>query len=473
MGNGLMHSLAANLNGTSSHSVSGGASTISPQIDSICSIFSAQPEVRSLFLTFLREGNWIPSLVESASQQPTKPEGFTNPEYILPSGSKLAVLDEHVNLYRSRSNSRSRANSCQRVGTTTRSVSISCSLSVSSMHSTSSHNDTKEKSPMKAKPAAYQEKEQDVRSYMSVDKVLLLVIAAVIPLFLRSEEYLHRQQKPHNGDTASEQLPIEKDCQSTTEVLSTSGTVAPPVAAVATVGTVAPPLKPFVGNRSRASSTGEHSTTSPRVNETESLNDLLALTRTAPELVDTIVPSMASSRWLEDLYQYLDNFPYAISVAALPRTDDKAAPAPFDPQQLEITFVNKAFEDLARVSRGTVVRKPFVSTLFSSSVSEPVQIDRLVKTLREAVPCKLGITTAMGDRAPTAKPHAHHGNEPSSFFNLLSVKPVVAPVDRRSCPTDVQYVVAVHYNLAGHEEVFSDDLMAVDSVLVLLSALLA
>eukprot|EP01033_Poteriospumella_lacustris_P009878 gene9878-7076_t len=470
MGNGLMHSLATNLGGASAHSVSGGASTISPQIDSICSIFSAQPEVRSLFLAFLRKGDWIPSLVETVSQQPTQPQGFTNPEYILPSGSKLAVLDEHVNLYRSRSNSRSRTNSCQRVGTTTRSVSISCSLSVSSMHSTSSHNDTKEKSQSKAKTAAYQEKEQDVRSYMSVDKVLLLVIAAVIPVFLRSKEYAHWQQKPQDSGLATEVSPIETDCQSSTDAVSTSGSVAPPVT---TAAAVAPPSKPFVGSRSRASSAGEHAATSPRVNETESLNDLLALTRTAPELVDTIVPSMASSQWLEDLFQYLDNFPYAISVAALPRTDDKAAAVPFDPQQLEITFVNKAFEDLARVSRGAVVRKPFVSTLFSSSVTEPAQVDRLVKAVREAVPCKLGITTAMGDRAPTAKPHAHHSNAPSSFFNLLSVKPVVAPADRRSSPTDVQYVVAVHYNLAGHEEVFSDDLMAVDSVLVLLSALLA
>lgn len=445
-----MHSLATNLGGASANSVSGGASTISPQIDSICSIFSAQPEVRSLFLTFLRKGDWIPSLVESASQQPTKPQGFTNPEYILPSGSKLAVLDEHVNLYRSRPNSRSCTNSCQRVGTTSRSVSISCSLSVSSMHSTSSHNDTKEKSQSKTKIAAYQEKEQDVRSYMSVDKVLLLVIAAVIPLFLRSKEYAHWQLKPQDGGLATEVSPIETDCQLSTDAVSTSGSVAPP-----------------------GSSAGEHAATSPRVNETESLNDLLALTRTAPELVDTIVPSMASSQWLEDLFQYLDNFPYAISVAALPRTDEKATAVPFDPLQLEITFVNKAFEDLARVSRGAVVRKPFVSTLFSSSVTEPAQVDRLVKAVREAVPCKLGITTAMGDRAPTAKPHAHHSNEPSSFFNLLSVKPVVAPANRRSSPTDVQYVVAVHYNLAGHEEVFSDDLMAVDSVLVLLSALLA
>jgi hypothetical protein len=338
------------------------------------------------------------------------------------------------------------------------------------MHSTSSHNDTKEKSQSKAKTAAYQEKEQDVRSYMSVDKVLLLVIAAVIPLFLRSKEYAHWQQKPQDSGLATEVSPIETDCQSNTDAVSTSGSVAPPVT---TAAAVAPPSKPFVGSRSRASSAGEHAATSPRVNETESLNDLLALTRTAPELVDTIVPSMASSQWLEDLFQYLDNFPYAISVAALPRTDDKAAAVPFDPQQLEITFVNKAFEDLARVSRGAVVRKPFVSTLFSSSVTEPAQVDRLVKALREAVPCKLGITTAMGDRAPTAMPHAPHSNAPSSFFNLLSVKPVVAPADRRSSPTDVQYVVAVHYNLAGHEEVFSDDLMAVDSVLVLLSALLA
>lgn len=408
--------------------------------------------------------------MESASQHPTKPEGFTNPEYILPSGSRLAVLDERVNLYRSRSNSRSRANSCQRAGTTTRSVSISRSLSVSSIHSTSSHNDSKEKTQSKAKTTAYQEKEQDVRSYMAVDKVLLLVIAAVIPLFLRSAEYQQWQRKSQMSDPSGEQPPMERECQSSTDVLSASCSVATPVPAV--VAAISP-SKPSAGSRSRASSMGEHSMTSPRVNETESLGDLLALTRTAPELVDSIVPSLASSRWLEDLYQYLDNFPYAISVAALPRADDKASAGPLEPQQLEITFVNKAFEDLARVSRAAVVRKPFVSTLFPNSVTEPAQVDRLAKALREAVPCKLGITTAMGDRAPTAKPQAHLANEPTSFFNLLSVKPVVAPVDRRSSPTDVQYVVAVHYNLAGHEEVFSDDLMAVDSVLVLLSALLA
>lgn len=130
-----MHSLLRGKIDNEPRSITGNSYLISPQIDSLCKVFERSTESRDLFVSFLREGEWIPSLIERATIQTFRSarDGFRNPEYILPNGSRLAVLDDGVNLYRNRSLSRSRANSTSHhLGATSRSISISRSLSASS-----------------------------------------------------------------------------------------------------------------------------------------------------------------------------------------------------------------------------------------------------------------------------------------------------------------------------------------------------
>lgn len=500
MGNGLMGGF---LRGKShlAHSVTGGNNLISPHVDSICSIFAESREVRDLFLEFLRKGDWIPTLIETSRVNTFRStaEGFKDPEYILPSGSRLAIMDEKVNLYRSRSNSRSRLNSNPGNSVTSRNNSINRSLSVSSIHSNHSNPDLNNKDrTSKSKISTYQNEE--IRSYMSVENVLLFIIAAAVPQFLKSSEFnhWHKENKGTSVSTTDSHPEVEEESASVVGgipddgscVTNTHGGAPTPANSVREEKPIVPIAKPALSHQnssphkaimSRSRAVTEETTfavLAPRVNETETLTDLLGITRTAPE-VETILPKLCSTNWLEELYQYLDNFPYAISVAAVVDTTPEVVSEPPEqdnqkPPTLQFSFVNKAFEKLTHFSRAEIVHKPFVSTLFPAGVAEATQIERLNSALKDQYACKLGITATLGGKKDSS--------DTTSFFNLMAMKPVIYhrgnPKEAVSLVTDapggdMRYVVAVHYNLAGKEEVFSEDLMAVDSVLLLLSALLA
>lgn len=604
MGNGIVHK---QLNpAINPNSLSGSSHIISEPVDSICSIFAAKPDLKEVFITFLRDEKWIERFHERAdditSYNPTSQLCY--PQYITPTGDVFGSKDSSL---------------CKKKGI--RAVSHRSTLS----HAVSSSNlnaDTKKKA------------KKTKECMVTVDNIFLLVIAVAIPIFLQSEEFIawkNRKDRSPRLDASSDfnlsssvhgppslatpsrtlmstsQSTPLLSRQNTPKFLvpdSPSAIPSMPASPVRTVGKGPRPLNKAISftNRSRshtvdsepddevktalgtpvdrkqakrtkemlkrlddsddseaeddgekdlddevdrfialrrqkllqqqallhpgdAAAAGAESPTKttaalhpsalslsrqnssslhsnhapspkvvrvpnataakrgPVVNEDESLDDLLKASTSAMD-IDVLMPKLASSDWLREMFDYLDAFPYAITIASVIPNSSSAAP------DFAYCFANQAFETMTKYRRHALLGRATSSILFHPHKTEAAQIDRINQSLSQRKSVKLAMTCQCRDG--------------STFYNLLALRPVV------NGQGDFSFVVGVHYNASAHlaahggdghstatsssgdsqeddshrrghgdsshtggaGESFAEELMAVDSLLTLLAGLL-
>lgn len=606
MGNGIIHK---QLNpAINPNSLSGSSHIISEPVDSICSIFAAKPDLKEVFITFLRDGKWIERFHERAdditSYNPTSQLCY--PQYITPTGDVFGSKDSSL---------------CKKKGI--RAVSHRSALS----HTVSSSNlnaDTKKKAKKAHKDCM-----------VTVDNIFLLVIAVAIPIFLQSEEFMawknrkrcsprldassdmNHSSSVHESPTLATPSRTLMSTSQSTPLLSRQNTpkflvpdspsAAPsmPASPVRTIGkaprlmnkaisftnrsrshtvdselddegksAVGTPvdrkqakrtkemlkrmdndsddseaeddgekdlddevdrfialrrqkllqqqallhpgdaaaagaespnkttaaLLPSALSLSRQNSSSLHSNHAPSpkmvpvphavtvkrgpvVNEDESLDDLLKASTSAMD-IDMLMPKLASSDWLREIFDYLDAFPYAITIASVIPNSSAAAP------DFAYCFANQAFETMTKYRRHALLGRATSSILYHPHKTEAAQIDRINQSLSQRKSVKLAMTCQCRDG--------------STFYNLLALRPVV------NGQGDFSFVVAVHYNASalpaahgsdGHstgtcssgdsqeddshhrhhgdsshtcsaDESFAEELMAVDSLLTLLAGLL-
>lgn len=602
MGNGIVHK---QLNpAINPNSLSGSSHIISEPVDSICSIFAAKPDLKEVFITFLRDGKWIERFHERAdditSYNPTSQLCY--PQYITPNGDVFGSKDSSL---------------CKKKGI--RAVSHRSALS----HTVSSSNlnaDTKKKT-----------KKAHKECMVTADNIFLLVIAVAIPIFLQSDEFMAWKTKKHSSPrldastdinhssstheppslatpsrtlmSTSQSTPLLSR-QNTPKFLvpdSPSAIPSMPASPVRTIGKAPRPLNKAISftNRSRShtvdsepddesktavgtpidrkqakrtkellkrmedesddseaeddgekdlddevdrfialrrqkllqqqallhpdaagaesptkttaallpsalslsrqNSSSLHSNHSPSpklapvpvshgvavkrypvVNEDESLDDLLKTSTSAMD-IDILMPKLASSDWLREIFNYLDAFPYAITIASVIPNSSSAAP------DFAYCFANQAFETMTKYRRHALLGRATSSILYHPHKTEAAQIDRINQSLSQRKSVKLAMTCQCRDG--------------STFYNLLALRPVV------NGQGDFSFVVGVHYNASAHlahtsdghstgtcssgdsqedsahghghssstggaDESFAEDLMAVDSLLTLLAGLL-
>lgn len=142
---------------------------------------------------------------------------------------------------------------------------------------------------------------------------------------------------------------------------------------------------------------------------------------------------------ISSLFTYLDNFKLPISVSSATGKGSKG-------ERFPLVFVNKAFETLTGYNR-TEILGSNCSFLQCQHHTEKQQIAQLRRALDEQLPVKVGMTNVRKNG--------------SRFFNLLAIAPIANPEG------EVQYMMGMQYELAGHEEEYPDDLQVIEQLLQL------
>eukprot|EP01033_Poteriospumella_lacustris_P004824 gene4824-3459_t len=331
MGNGIVHK---QLNpAVYPNSLSGSSHIISEPVDSICSIFAAKPDLKEVFITFLRDEKWIERFHQRAdditSYNPTSQLCY--PQYITPTGDVFGSKDSSL---------------CKKKGI--RAVSHRSTLS----HTVSSSNlnaDTKKKA-------------KKTKECMKL---------------------LQQQALLHPGDAAA--AGAESPTKTTTAALLPAALSLSRQNSSSLHSNHAPSPKLVRVPHAAAAKRG------PVVNEDESLDDLLKASTSAMD-IDMLMPKLASSDWLREMFNYLDAFPYAITIASVIPNSSSVAP------DFAYCFANQAFEAMTKYRRHALLGRATSSILFHPHKTEAAQIDRINQSLSQRKSVKLAMTCGIRRR---------------------------------------------------------------------------
>lgn len=268
-----------------------------------------------------------------------------------------------------------------------------------------------------------------------------LIIAAILPLYLRSRDFLRFLQMQANGN-----IPVRSFHRQGGESPGNSLHTKTTVTSRSESDDGEDSTPPTVSTPSCAVNDSKNSEVS-----SEDGDDRLRLRRVLESNVRTIDPAMLEvslSRaecWLGKLLQFLDQMPLCLSVAT-------ATPSVISSTSFPLVYVNQAFEHMTLYERHDILGQN--CRFLQNGKVEVHQVEKMRAALSDKQPVNLALTNARKDG--------------STFFNLLAMRPVF------NSKGDYSHVIAAQYDLSQQPpEGFSVDLYAVDIILRLLPAVIS